>query len=341
MSPKVVFLFSPGPFGGAEKLVLAGAKTMKIPIFLIKELRSPRPCEDFIMRANEEGIETEVFNSQKRYDRELIKKIQTHIDSVGFTHVHSHGLKANFINSFLKVKTIATQHGQTSHDIKARILEIIENYRLYKIDRLICVSDSMLKSQNHPHKVLIENCLTEPLPFIKREYLSSSNFKVLFLGRLSKEKGVKNIPLLASNLSEIDFHVYGDGDYRDMLIKESEKMNNLHYHGFSSDTAKILEQHHLLLIPSFREGLPLVALEAACSGLPILASAVGGLPKLLKSESFLVKPNDLTELTKKIHTFKENYVEKVNQFESISNFVNVHYSMERWMQETKALYESF
>ena len=51
--------------------------------------------------------------------------------------------------------------------------------------------------------------------------------------------------------------------------------------GFEPDLVRIWNDHHLLVLPSRGEGMPLVALEALMHGRPVLATAVGGVAEVV------------------------------------------------------------
>ena len=78
MNPKTVFLFSPGPFGGAEKLILESANILDIEVLIIKETRAPQYSEEFLTLLKEKNISFYCFESKKRFDKPLIKNIQTY-----------------------------------------------------------------------------------------------------------------------------------------------------------------------------------------------------------------------------------------------------------------------
>ena len=238
MKNKAVFLFSPGPFGGAEKIVLRAAKAMEIPILLIKEKRNPKPCEEFIKKLSELHIEYLVINSSSRFDNKLIKELNSKINHLNIDTVHSHGMKANFINSFLKANRVATQHGKTSHTLKTRVLEKIEELRLKNIHKLVCVSEEMFENTRHPHKILVENFIPELLEYKQREKSEEERLKVVFIGRLSKEKGILPLLEIATKLKDFDFHIYGQGDLDHLIINASKSSQNIYYHGFDLEISK-------------------------------------------------------------------------------------------------------
>lgn len=330
-------LFSPGPFGGAEKLILDSILGLQLEVLIIQEARNPEPSSFFIKELEKKSIKYRLFNSTKRYDQELIHQLNQHIHKENLQFVHSHGLKANFINSFLKTRRIATQHGQTSHSLKMKLMEVIENYRLKKMHKLILVSEAMYKATKHPNKILIENFIPTSSGKLL-DYNRETPFKIIYAGRLSPEKGIE---FLLENIAipkNVELHLYGEGVLSDYV--KSKTCSNIIFHGFSSNIQDKLVDKQLLIIPSQTEGLPMIALEAISLGLPILATKVGGLPKLLEEEIFLMNYNNAKELNDKIKYIIDNYHDVQSKTHKISSIVNQKYSKEKWLSSVKSLYES-
>lgn len=104
--------------------------------------------------------------------------------------------------------------------------------------------------------------------------------RIAFVGRLSAEKGPDLFCRIARAAGPIArWDVYGDGPMRAPLAAEYGDI--VHFHGHSPAMQETWRQIGLLLMPSRAEGLPMAALEALAHGIPVAASAVGGLPSLL------------------------------------------------------------
>ena len=191
------------------------------------------------------------------------------------------------------------------------------------------------------YTILIENFIPELPQYIRRTYSNEQDFNILFLGRLSPEKGIETFLELPKTLSDCQFHIYGMGQMENLVKAAQLNLPNLHFHGFCQNVNRVIEQSHLLIIPSTREGLPLVALEAVSAGLPVLASRVGGLPKLLKHQRYLTDPRDKNEIIEKIQSIKDIYSEVVIDFEQLSQETRKDYSLPGWIEKTKKIYKSF
>lgn len=337
MQSSSVFIFSPGPFGGAEKIVLDGAKALDCPIWLIKETRNPGPCEEFEARCKLSGVNTKVFNSKSRVDFPLIKELNEEIKHSRPRLVHSHGLKANRISSFLKVPKVATQHGKTSHDLKARVYEYIEDWRINKADRVICVSRKQLQDYG-PNARYIENFAD--FNIFKKSYRDKGPIKLLFVGRLSLEKGPL-VLLEALKLTELDVEltVVGDGELAGKAKDMAKGMDHIRFMGFQKDPSLFFEEADALIMPSLREGMPLAALEAIGSGLPVLASHTGELPTLIKDNGLTFRPGDVNSINEALSAFDHNRKSINNAARAESKLIQKLYGVDNWKKKTQSIYK--
>ena len=98
------------------------------------------------------------------------------------------------------------------------------------------------------------------------------------------------------DLDNIELHIVGDGSQRNYL--ESITHKNVIFHG-EIDGFNDFKNYDIFSLISDSEGLPLSALEAMSSGLPIILSDVGGCFELINENGILVK-NNVDEIKKAI-----------------------------------------
>ncbi|MFH1749880.1 MAG: glycosyltransferase [bacterium] len=132
-----------------------------------------------------------------------------------------------------------------------------------------------------------------------KKYGLDNNKIVLFVGRLTKEKGVEYLIKAAKNLKNTVVCIIGDGNYREFLegIVKTEKIKNVKFLGyFGKDKIKDIHKFYynadVLVLPSVvDESLGLVTLEAMAYGTPVVASNKGGIPLAVKDNwnGFLVR----------------------------------------------------
>ena len=132
----------------------------------------------------------------------------------------------------------------------------------------------------------------------------TSCLKLLFIGRLQAVKGLNfmldALAIFNRKYSNWEFTIVGDGDERTSLETQAinlKMLDKVHFVGASNDPWDYLSDHSLLCLPSLREGLPMVLLEALAIGVPVLCSKVGYLPKLVGDDNgFLVAPGNSAEI---------------------------------------------
>lgn len=129
-------------------------------------------------------------------------------------------------------------------------------------------------------------------------------FHFIFVGRFDQQKGVDVLlhALAAMKIeSGWELSLYGDGPLLDQLRKLSCELGlngRVHFKGHIKDMSNIYRHADLLVLPSLHEGMPNVVLEAMASGLPVLATDIGGSRELLQgwAPDWLVKSADVDAL---------------------------------------------
>ncbi|MHB9143915.1 MAG: glycosyltransferase [Symbiobacteriia bacterium] len=124
-------------------------------------------------------------------------------------------------------------------------------------------------------------------------------FVIGSVGRLEPEKGhahlLEAFSLLATEYPHLHLHLVGDGvelPRLQALARDRGIVDRVVFFGYQSDVTACLQDFDLFALPSLREGMPLALLEAMSSGLPVVATRVGGVPEALGEAGILVKPGD-------------------------------------------------
>jgi glycosyltransferase involved in cell wall biosynthesis len=121
---------------------------------------------------------------------------------------------------------------------------------------------------------------------------------VLFVGRLSEEKGIETMIRAAKLVPDVLFKIVGRGPQMERLHVLAEGLKNVEFSGFrvGEELAQVYRGAAAVLIPSrVHENFPLTALEAMASGKPVIASHVGGMSEVVEDRinGLLVPPVDL------------------------------------------------
>ncbi|MBC7785036.1 MAG: glycosyltransferase family 4 protein [Burkholderiales bacterium] len=140
--------------------------------------------------------------------------------------------------------------------------------------------------------------LPAPLPATRR---------LVNIGRLSEQKGQLLLVEAASILQKrgVDFQldIIGDGELRpqiESMIARHQLQSQVHLLGFKSgaEVRLALDESRVMVLPSFAEGLPVVIMESLSRHRPVIATAVAGIPDLIRTNEtgWLISAGDENQL---------------------------------------------
>ena len=136
----------------------------------------------------------------------------------------------------------------------------------------------------------------------------------------------------------------GDGTCRqdlELQVRELRLEHKVHFLGRRSDIPELLGASDVFVLPSQNEGNPLSLMEAMPAGLPVIATAVGGVPELLEDQKsgFLVAPGDWEAMGGAMLRLLENIeMRRTMAAFAVQQAVEI-FSATHMAQEYMALYE--
>mgnify|MGYP001572005738 CR=1 FL=1 len=187
-----------------------------------------------------------------------------------------------------------------------------------KADIVTVISDYLaqyVRSQNSKVPILI---IHNGVDVNKFRPGGNHNVKtIITVSRLVKKNGVKDlidaIAIIKKEIPDIKLLIVGDGEQAKELKTKSLLLglkNNTEFVGeISHDLLpQYLAMANIFVRPSLSEGLGTAFLEAMAAGLPVVGTAVGGIPDFLKDKQtgLFCKPGDPDDIADKIIMLLEN-----------------------------------
>ena len=257
-----------------------------------------QPVPELYERCQKLGIECHLIPAAGRIGRNAVHKIRELAIAMHADLVHAHGYKADFFVHFALRGTpvchVATCHNWIDNDWKSRFYGRLDRWALSKYCRVAAVSEQVRRRLElagvHSHLVeLVRNGVDLQSFQVAKNIAERQTHSVIgFVGRLSQEKGpdvfLQAAQQVLSSHSNLEFVLAGAGPEQPALerlsrdLRISDKVRFLQY---VEDMPALYQKFDLMVSASRREGLPMAVLEAMASGVPVIATAVGEVPKII------------------------------------------------------------
>jgi len=301
---KVLNLLTSGSYGGIEvycRNIGLNAKYENGFCFLFGE-------GDVYDQMKKDGLHVYSICEKKKLSKKRISKLMYIARDYDIIVVH-HGdpfliwYYLLLMKKYPKKKYIQTIHSCfnnyrfLNYGFIKRIIRTFEEKRVVKrSDGIVAVSNAVKESymvflKNNLNKVhVVYNGIGTDI--IKKgrsaKFLLEGKTKLLYIGRLSKEKGV-DILLQALSFLSFDYILYivGDGEERENLETLTEELrlrDKVIFEGFQSDVGKYLSICNIFIYPTLWESFGISIVEAMAYGRICISNAVGGIPEIIKDK---------------------------------------------------------
>jgi len=143
--------------------------------------------------------------------------------------------------------------------------------------------------------------------------------------------------------SDVHFVLIGEGDLRTSLerqVKELRVDGHVHFMGHREDARLLTAGFDVAVLASFHEGMPNTVLEAMAAGVPVVATAVGGVKELIVDQEtgFLVPPGDTAAMVDRIEKMLvQDHLRAAIGLRG-HEFVHATFGMERMIASVQDLY---
>jgi L-malate glycosyltransferase len=267
-----------------------------------------------------------------RYDPTLPFRIAKEIYRRNFdiVHTHSWGTLIEGISGALMVNTPMLFHNE--HGVlEARSRNIpLQRWFWSKTDMVISVADALAekmtkligfpRQQIHviPNGVDTQRFQPRENGNLKPQMQFGSHPNKILFGIVARLVPVKNhlglfhaFAQLRAQSIDADLIVAGDGELRDTLFQAAVDLHlteHIHFLGDIANVTELLQTLDVFVLNSISEGMPITMLEAMACGLPVISTAVGSTPQLVRDgqNGILVKSEDINALATAMITLANN-----------------------------------
>jgi glycosyltransferase involved in cell wall biosynthesis len=289
----------------------------------------------------------------KRCRREKIDILQTH------------DYKSNAIGliarRFHKCHLVSMLHGWTDMSGRMPLYKRVDQWCLPFFEALICVSEDLVdecyRLRIPKRKVhLVQNAIDHN---IYRRQLGiedakakmgarSNRFLIGSVGRLSPEKCFIELIDVVARLQQsglnIDLWIAGEGPQRSELEQKISQLGctqSIKLLGQVADTLTFYQAMDLFALNSMREGLPNVILEAMALEVPIVATAIAGIPSLIQSDKTgaLIPPGNQSALENAILSAMNQPERQKVLATSARKLIEAQFTFDARMKKVAAIYD--
>jgi glycosyltransferase involved in cell wall biosynthesis len=289
---------------------------------------APPDENEFARRALRDGIPLHRVVERFAFDWRVLDALKQVVDRVAPDIIQTHGIKSHFLVRACRAHQgrgwVAFHHGYTTTTYKYALLAQLDRWSLRAPSQVVAVSQAFsrrLVGRGVPASriTVLHNAADpewlraapsedqKPVAVPCDPIVSSGEKLVLAVGRLSKEKSFTDLVLAIRHLRErrpelaVRLVIVGEGRERE-AIEESIRREGLQQQvslvGHVQDVRPYYRAADLLAISSLSEGSPNALLEAMAAGVPVVATAIGGIPEIVTDQetALLVRPHDPASL---------------------------------------------
>ncbi|MBI4502655.1 MAG: glycosyltransferase [Gemmatimonadetes bacterium] len=358
----LLHVLAPGDIGGLERVVQALAigmqeRGMEVHVAAILD----RPGDHFMFGALRDAgvavhpipLPPRAYRTERASIGALCRRIRPDI-------VHTHGYRADVVDApaarRIGIPTVTTLHGFTGGSWKNRAYLLLQRMSLRRFDLVVAVARAQLRELAHAGipaarvRVVPNAWWPDDDPFDRetarrRLGIPPGSFHLGWVGRLSWEKAPEVFLDAAARLRPLPLRisVIGDGPERATLEERARQLrlqSRVVWWGTLARASRFFPAFDAFVLSSRTEGTPIVLFEAMRAAVPIVATAVGGVPDMVSpQEALLVPPDDPAALAGAIESVHHDPTTAAARASRAAERLR-HYDAREWIERYAALYEA-
>lgn len=249
-------------------------------------------------RLEKNGIRMVYLNKKPGFDFSLYRKLYRLFKEEQPDVIHTHRYVTRYAipsASCAKVKRMVHTVHNVAHKESSKIGRVLNKF-FFKYANVIPVALSGLIQETIEKEYKIGK---DKVPVVfngvdlskckpKANYTIDGTIKVLHIGRFAEQKNHKGLvrafEIFHREYPNSILQLIGDGELREevqTLVDEDGLTESVEFLGLQDNVYEYLHNADIFTLPSLYEGIPMTLIEAMATGLPIVATNVGGIPDML------------------------------------------------------------
>jgi glycosyltransferase involved in cell wall biosynthesis len=356
---KLLFLTASLNVGGTERVIARLCNTLDSRKYNMSVV-SLRQGSGSLVELLPASIRVVNLGASSRIDvqavSKLVRLLQTEQVDIIYTFLFHAGLLGRIVGRLVHVPIIlCSERNVISRDRSLRKLALRWTWRL--ADHFICPSEAV---RDYLHRdcgadrgrisIIYNGVDLDEFPYVERHWDNLHDPVVGCVANLEPKKGyddwLEAADIMSRSLPRVRFKIIGDGIERDRLqalVRSKALSDRVELLGYRTDVAVQLARMHIYVQSSLYEGMPNAVIEAMATGLPVVATSVGGTPELVIDgvTGFLAPPHRPDVLADKTLSLLQNPGIAKQMGHAGRKRVETHFSLERMVCETDAVLQRF
>ena len=352
--------------GGAERVISNLIEHTNHNCYLLSILCLEKNIGPFGEDLKTKGYNVKKLDRNPGFDWTMILKIRSLIEAenIDILHCHQYTPYAYGVLAALMThcKVVFTEHGRFYPDVR-KIKRTLINPWLIKITNEVTAISEATRIALHKYENFPLNRIKVIYNGIPKSFgVDVTNNRNLedevglrqndiILGTVSRLDPIKNHSMIINALKlilekhcNIRLLIVGDGPERSKLEKMVDSFglgSKVIFTGYRRDTQRFYKLMDIFLLTSFSEGTAMTLLEAMATGLPCIATGVGGNPEIVLDgdTGFIVPSNDYEALAVKISVLLENPELRVKMGKAGRGRFEKHFTACQMAVQYEAIYD--
>lgn len=356
----VVQVLAPALAGGLERVVHAlagGLRRRGHRVTVVTVITPDRTDHPYVDALRSDDIEVvPVVLAPRRYLAER-RAVAQQIASRRAAIFHTHGYRPDLVDSGVarrrQVATVSTVHGFTGGGWKNRLYERLQCRNLRRMSAVVAVSaplgERLAQAGVRPERLhVIPNAWSGAEPYSRevardRLGLEPETWVIGWVGRLSREKGPDlMLQALARLPDDMLLSMVGEGPMREALRAQATDAgvdHRVRWHGLVPDAGRLMAAFDAVALSSRTEGTPMVLLEAMAARVPLVVTAVGGVPHVVGREGAItVEAKQPEALARGLRLVRDDRQKAAELVAAARERLLNEFSLEPWVERYEALY---